>query len=62
LKKASIRSEAKSLYIQFPPGLEEATRPNLKRKLEELLTSGEEIAVTDPAFQIAFRYRVAFKS
>ncbi|KAF2436341.1 hypothetical protein EJ08DRAFT_691515 [Tothia fuscella] len=62
LKKPSIRSEAKSLYIQFPPGLEEATRPNLSKKLSELVEDGEEIAVTDPAFQIAFKYKIKFTS
>ena len=61
LKKPSVRSEAKTLYMQFPPGLEESTRPNLKRKLSELLTSKEEITVTDPAFTTSFKFIVSFK-
>ncbi|KKY25998.1 putative nedd8-activating enzyme e1 catalytic subunit [Diplodia seriata] len=60
-KKPSIRSEAKTLYQQFPPSLEEQTRPNLKRKLSELLASGEEVAVTDPAFLTVFKFKLVFK-
>jgi NEDD8-activating enzyme E1 len=40
--------------------LEAQTRPNLKKKLSELLTDGEEIAVSDPAFAITFRFKVIF--
>jgi ubiquitin-activating enzyme E1 C len=61
LKKPSIRSEAKTLYVQSPKSLEESTRPNLDKKLSELVSNGEEIAVTDPAFQIAFRFKLAFR-
>ncbi|TID17368.1 NEDD8-activating enzyme E1 catalytic subunit [Venturia nashicola] len=60
LKKPSIRSEAKTLYVQFPQSLEESTRPNLDKKLSELVSNGEEIAVTDPAFQIAFKFKLEF--
>jgi ubiquitin-activating enzyme E1 C len=62
LKKPTVRSEAKTLYAQFPRGLEEQTRPNLDKKLAELLTSGEEIAVTDPAFPNAFKFKLSFKA
>jgi ubiquitin-activating enzyme E1 C len=61
LKKPSVRSEATTLYMQFPPSLEEQTRPNLKRKLFELLSSKEEIIVTDPAFATQFKFMVTFK-
>jgi len=40
--------------------LEEKTRPNLKKKLSELVMDGEEIAVSDPAFAITFRFKVKF--
>ncbi|KAF4309718.1 hypothetical protein GTA08_BOTSDO02579 [Botryosphaeria dothidea] len=59
-KKPSIRSEAKTLYQQFPPSLEEQTRPNLKRKLADLVDNGEEVAVTDPAFATDFKYKLVF--
>jgi ubiquitin-activating enzyme E1 C len=61
LKKPSVRSEATTLYMQFPPSLEEQTRPNLKRKLFELLSSKEEIIVTDPAFATQFKFMVTFR-
>ncbi|KAF2836446.1 hypothetical protein M501DRAFT_996623 [Patellaria atrata CBS 101060] len=61
LKKPSIRSEEKTLYYQSPPSLEEQTRPNLKKELSELLENGEEVVVTDPAFQISFKFKLLFK-
>jgi len=60
LKKPTLRTESSSLYYQSPPSLEVQTRPNLKKKLSELLTDGEEIAVSDPAFTITFRFKVIF--
>ncbi|WEW58859.1 NEDD8 activating enzyme [Emydomyces testavorans] len=61
LKSPSLRSEEKTLYQRSPPQLEEQTRPNLKRKLKELLVDGEEVAVSDPAFAIDFRFKLIFK-
>ncbi|EFW17221.1 hypothetical protein D8B26_003958 [Coccidioides posadasii str. Silveira] len=60
LKSPSLRSEEKTLYQRFPPQLEEQTRPNLKRKLTELVVDGEEVAVSDPAFTIDFRFKLVF--
>ncbi|KAK5940422.1 NEDD8 activating enzyme [Knufia obscura] len=60
LKKPSIRTEGKSLYMRFPPGLEESTRPNLGKKLRELVGDGEEVGVSDPAFAIQFKFRLNF--
>lgn len=60
LKKPSMRTEEKTLYQRFPPQLEEQTRANLKRKLRELVQDGQEIAVSDPAYVIDFRYRLIF--
>ena len=62
LKKPSIRTEEKTLYYQAPPNLEEVTRPNLAKKLKELLADGEEVAVTDPSFSTVFKYKMVFKS
>ncbi|KAF2857693.1 hypothetical protein K470DRAFT_266634 [Piedraia hortae CBS 480.64] len=61
LKKPNLRTTDKSLYYSTPASLEEQTRPNLKRKLEELLSDGDEIAISDPAFDINFRYITRFK-
>ncbi|KAK1821314.1 NEDD8 activating enzyme [Friedmanniomyces endolithicus] len=60
LKKPNLRTAAKSLYYSTPASLEESTRPNLKRKLEDLLEDGEVIAISDPAFQIDFQYIAHF--
>ncbi|KAG2413516.1 hypothetical protein HFD88_002705 [Aspergillus terreus] len=61
LKKPSMRTEEKTLYQRFPPQLEEQTRANLQRKVGELVEDGEELAVSDPAYTIDFRYRLSFK-
>ncbi|KAF9879742.1 nedd8-activating enzyme e1 catalytic subunit [Colletotrichum karsti] len=62
LKKPSIRGDSQSLYMQFPPSLEEQTRPNLKRKLKELdLQEGQNLIVTDPAYPLQFDFYLRFK-
>lgn len=62
LKKPSVRTEDKTLYMRVP-GLEEQTRPNLDKKLADLgLHNGDEIAVTDPAFAaITFKFKLRYK-
>jgi ubiquitin-activating enzyme E1 C len=60
LKKPSLRTEEKTLYQRFPPQLEEQTRANLKLKLRDLLTSGQEVAVSDRAYTIDFRFQLVF--
>lgn len=62
LKKPTLRTESASLYYQAPKSLEEQTRPNLAKKLSELVTDGEEIAVSDPAFSITFKFKLQFRS
>jgi ubiquitin-activating enzyme E1 C len=63
LKKPSFRAGNKTLYMQSPPSLEEATRKNLSKKLFDLVSDGDELAVSDPAFpKAAFTYRLKFKS
>ena len=61
LKRPTIRTEAKSLYYQAPPALEQQTRPNLKLKMSDLVSDGEEIAVSDTSFTIDFRYQLRFQ-
>ena len=62
LKKPTLRTEATSLYSQAPPSLEEQTRPNLTKLLRDLVVDGEQIAVSDPAFTIDFKFKVIFRS
>ena len=61
LKKPSLRTEATSLYYQAPAQLEEQTRPNLERRMRELVADGEEVAVSDLAFPIDFRFKLVFQ-
>ncbi|KAH0562624.1 hypothetical protein GP486_002702 [Trichoglossum hirsutum] len=60
LKKPSFSKSGKSLYIQVP-GLEEQTRPNLDKKLSELVAEGEEVVVSDRALPVDLRYNFIFK-
>lgn len=62
LKKPTLRTQRASLYYQAPKSLEEQTRPNLGKRLSELVADGEEVAVSDPAFAIDFRYKLVFSS
>ena len=60
LKKPTLRTEKASLYYQAPPALEAQTRGNLKRRMEDLVGDGEEVAISDPAFGIDFRFKIIF--
>jgi ubiquitin-activating enzyme E1 C len=61
LKKPSIRSEAKTLFMQSPESLMLKTRPNLEKNIGELLENGEEIAVSDPSLgTVTFKFRLRF--
>lgn len=63
LKKPSIRTQNKTLYMQSPASIEEQTRPNLKKKLRKDLglEENQEIAVTDPAFPtLSFKFYLQF--
>ena len=59
LKQGSLRLSApslvsasgKTLYMQKPPALENATRPNLDKAVSSLIANGEEISVTDPLLE-----------
>lgn len=46
-----VSANGKTLYMQKPPMLEKATRPNLDKPLSTLLSSGEAISVTDPLLE-----------
>jgi ubiquitin-activating enzyme E1 C len=58
LKKPSLRTATKSLYMQAPPTLEKASRPNLVRKMGELVDDGDEITVTDVALPLSLQLKV----
>lgn len=61
LKKPSIRAEGRTLYMQFPEGLEKQTRPNLEKTIAELgLENGQQVVVTDPAYPLEFNFYLKF--
>lgn len=69
LREGSLRLQAPSLtsgsgttlYMQRPPALEKATRPNLDRPLADLVSHQEEVLVTDPILEsINLTLRIQF--
>lgn len=61
LKKPSVRSALKSIYMQNIAGLEKATRPNLEKKLKEFVGNGDEIAVSDASLKdVLFKFKINF--
>lgn len=60
LQNPSIMSCFKSIYMTNPPTLEEATRPNLEKKLVDLIEEGQELSVTDTALPITIKLQVSF--
>lgn len=56
----SIRTAAKSLYMQFPEMLELQTRANLDKKMTELVKEYEEIVVTAPEIPISLKIKLTF--
>ncbi|OAD80298.1 hypothetical protein PHYBLDRAFT_184236 [Phycomyces blakesleeanus NRRL 1555(-)] len=61
MKKPSLRIEGLSLYMQAPPALEIATRPNLSKTLSELLEEGDIITVTDASLPVSLQMKVNWK-
>jgi NEDD8-activating enzyme E1 len=63
LKAPSITSGSGStIYMQKPPALEKATRPNLDRPVSSLIDDGEELTVTDPVLEhISVSIRITFR-
>lgn len=62
LKKPSIRGAELTLYMQSPPFLEEATRKNLKVCLNELISDGEIVSISDPTLNnVAVEVQITFE-
>lgn len=62
MKKPSLRTASTSIYMQAPKVLEEATRPNLAKKISELVDDGEYITVTDAALPVSLQLRMKWKA
>ena len=50
----------RQIYLQAPPQLEAATRPNLEKKVFELVEDGGEITVTAATLPFNLSLRVTF--
>lgn len=59
LKHPSIRTGEKTLWMQLA-GMQEQLRPNLDKKMSELLEEGEEMTITDKGFPTQFKYKAVF--
>lgn len=55
VKKPSLCTSSRPLYMRAPKNLEQATRPNLDLSLEKLVDNDEEITVTDPSLPISIQ-------
>ncbi|SAL96330.1 hypothetical protein [Absidia glauca] len=62
LKKPSLRTASRSLYMQAPPVLEQATRANLEQPISAFLDSGDVVTVTDVALPVSLQIKVKWKS
>ena len=61
LKKPSLVGERQTLYMQNPPSLEKALRPNLEAPMRSLVDDGEILSVTDPMlWEVSLNIRVNF--
>jgi len=58
--KFSIYANGKTLYNSFMKNMEETTRPNLKKKLGEILETGDDMSVTGDGWNQVFPFIVAF--
>ncbi|ORZ23426.1 hypothetical protein BCR42DRAFT_458760 [Absidia repens] len=61
LKKPSLRTANRSLYMQAPPVLEQATRTNLSLPIGDFVENGEFITVTDAALPVSLQIKVKWK-
>lgn len=60
LKKPNMSTAGKSLYFSAPESLRKQTEANLDRKLGDLVSEGDEMAVSDPAFTTDFKFIIRF--
>lgn len=60
VKKPSLATATKQLYFQAPPQLEELTRPNLEKKVSELVEEGDYITVTASTLPFDLTLRVTY--
>ncbi|KAF8623534.1 hypothetical protein AX15_006310 [Amanita polypyramis BW_CC] len=60
IKRPSLSTPNKQIYLQAPPQLEEATRPNLSKKVSELVPPGGEITITASTLPFSLSLRITY--
>ncbi|KAF5380859.1 hypothetical protein D9615_004041 [Tricholomella constricta] len=60
IKKPSLSTPTSQIYLQAPPQLEEATRPNLTKRVSELVPPGGEVTVTASTLPFNLSLRVMY--
>ncbi|KAF8077853.1 hypothetical protein FPV67DRAFT_1405553 [Lyophyllum atratum] len=60
IKKPSLSTPTLQIYLQAPPQLEEATRPNLTKKVSELVPSEGEVTVTASTLPFSLSLRITY--
>ncbi|PBK96992.1 hypothetical protein ARMGADRAFT_989294 [Armillaria gallica] len=61
IKKPSLSSGSIQIYLQAPPQLEASTRPNLQKKVSELLPKGGEVTVTASTLPFSLSLNITYK-
>ncbi|KAF8163493.1 hypothetical protein B0H34DRAFT_695642 [Crassisporium funariophilum] len=62
IKKPSLSIGTRQIYLQAPPQLEQATRPNLEKKLSELVPHGGEVSVTASTLPFSLSLRISYSA
>lgn len=62
IKKPSLSTPTKQIYLQAPPQLEEATRPNLEKKVRDLVPPGGEVMVTASTLPFSLSLRISYST
>ncbi|KIM32463.1 hypothetical protein M408DRAFT_327020 [Serendipita vermifera MAFF 305830] len=60
IKKPSLATSTTSIYMQAPPILERATRPNLEKKVSDLVPAGTEVTVTATSLPLRLTLRLSY--
>lgn len=60
IKKPSLSTPTTHIYFQAPPQLEAATRPNLEKKVSDLVPNGGEVTVTATTLPFNLSLRISF--
>src|ERR1700733_4586853 len=59
-KKPSLSHGGKPIFLQAPPQLEQATRPNLAKKVSQIVPPGNEIVVTSNTLPFSLNLQISY--